>query len=194
MQLVNTGLNRFLDVETEEHRCEMTDWSGYCSGRVEYCIVVRNRSSYVAYLPFLCITDFGLNVRPANGWRLDRIATRGRKILRFMPAKSLCLKPTGTAAPCLLDINWRFCDGMLTAMDPGNGQLNSLPAEIGISVMTGAANIPVEKKHLLIRRDVISEAAERAVGASGDFEKSHLPSAASQFAIHAPPASDLRTR
>ena len=150
------------------------------SGICEVAIFLSNRSEHVAHRPFFCLTDLGLQLRPAANWLMDEVVSI-RRMRRFAPIDHPCELPRGAELECC-------AIGLLLTSDErgrieyeaGNWHdFDALP-DLRVNCVVGAGNFPSER--LLVTVPAVALKAFVAdLVSRGDLPRSLLPETA-----HAP--------
>ena len=169
MQIVPFVCDAFLNVKVEVQCFEKSAWSADHSGSTIFQLLMTNASSFAAQFPFFCVTDLGLNVSAAPEWGVERIASNGRRQLRFAPEKRFLLLQGDGMVACMLTVNWRMEHGVVVSTDAGNGCSPEGPRDLRFSCMTGAANFPPERTYVTVPAALVQSTAERAAFARPDF-------------------------
>ncbi len=130
--------------------------SGIGRGQIAAEILLRNRSGFAAYRPFLCLPWIGLNLSPARGWKIEDM-TSIRRLRRFQQFSEAPLE-AGAEAPCgSLFLPYRTGQGGLIEYSPGGGhRLASLP-EFRIGCTCGAGNFPAFRADLVIAAESLRQ-------------------------------------
>lgn len=130
------------------------------AGTLSIDLTIENSSHVPAQLPFLCVTDLGLNIHPVRAGRMEKIAADGRRLVRFGFESHTVLKPGDKLAICQLICGWRGCDAPVVSFDLGSGHpLDSL-RDLRILCVSGAANFPSERSYLVLPAASIRKAIE----------------------------------
>ena len=161
MQIVPVVTNGLLQMSVEAQTCTPVPFARGEAGRLTLQLVMTNRSDHVAQLPFLCLTDLGLNIGAASGWRADKITSRGRRMVRVAAIKSITLRPGESTPVGALEVKWRCQGGFVVSIDAGAGRLAADATGIRICCIAGAANFPMERLQLVIPTATIYRAVER---------------------------------
>jgi hypothetical protein len=116
------------------------------SGR-GFCFVdisLQNNGAIGASFPFLCITELGLNITPANGWAQHHIKNV-RKMLRFSPFKNDTLESGTQVECCSIVLRGKFKDEGFLEYERGSEHPIAALPDLNLFCVVGAGNFPSKR-------------------------------------------------
>jgi hypothetical protein len=157
------------------------------SGICEISITLLNKSTHIAHQPFFCLTDLGLQLRPAPDWTMDEVVSI-RRMRRFAPvARQSRLEPGSEVLCCTISLLFSSIDGGFVEYEIGNWhRLEQLP-DLRISCVVGAGNYPSERLPITVRAEALREFMRELI------DRGELPaaeSAAAEPEVAEPAAAD----
>jgi hypothetical protein len=133
-------------------------------GYLSLPIVIENVSQYPAQLPFLCLMDLGLNLIPQLGWRPDKIASDGRRLVRFAFTDPQPLPPGGRLHAVNVVAKIVMNDGIVISFNGGVPVALEALRDLRMFSVTGAANFPAARGHVVVAADTIRQGLTQAMG------------------------------
>ena len=150
---------------------ELTIPCGQDSGTLSVAFTVENFSHVPAQLPFLCLTDLGLNIRPVRNGRMEKLSSDGRRLVRFGLEAPAVLSTGGKTVLCMLTLSWRGRDPASVSFDRGAGHEVEALRDLRLFCITGAANFPPERSTLTISANRVRSAIAAQSGTIAPFRR-----------------------
>jgi len=133
-------------------------------GYLSLPIVIENISQYPAQLPFLCVMDLGLNLVPQLGWRPSKIASDGRRLVRFAFTDANPLPPGGRLHAVSVVAKIVMNGGTAVSFNAGVPVALDALRDLRLFSVSGAANFPAVRSHLVVSADMIRSGLTQAIG------------------------------
>jgi hypothetical protein len=135
------------------------------SGTCEVSIELLNKSTHIAHQPFICLTDLGLQLTPAENWSMDEIVSI-RRMRRFSARTGISrLEPLARVHCCTISLLFSTTGGGFVEYEIGNWHPFETLPDLRISCVVGAGNYPSERLPITVKaeslRSFMRELTER---------------------------------
>ena len=143
--------------------------AGEREGTIPVSLMLENTSHVAAQLPFLCVTDLGFNIQPVIYGQMEKISADGRRLVRFVLPPGAVLDSGAKSSICTLTMSWRGGDPPFVAYDLGAGLGLDALRDLRMFCVTGAANFPSERTHIVLTAADAGAAVAAASGMPSDY-------------------------
>jgi len=125
------------------------------NSRVGIAVSVINQTNVPAQFPFFCVMDLGLNLEIQRDWDFKRIASDGRRLLRYTYQGSNSLMPGEKLTACWLILKVAVPSTIFAAFGSDSPVALENLKDLRLFTVTGAANFPAQRGTLQVPVDAM---------------------------------------
>lgn len=125
------------------------------NSRVGIAVSVVNQTTVPAQFPFFCVMDLGLNLEIQRDWDFKRIASDGRRLLRYTYQGSNSLLPGQKLTACRLVLKVTAPSTIFAAFGSDTPVALEKLKDLRLFTVTGAANFPAQRGILQVPVDIM---------------------------------------